>query len=62
MKNNRIDAPLAAALKDWHKMNTDRQWAKLYCTGYVVLIDYGTIHTNGDREKAMNTLILPLGP
>lgn len=53
---NKIDPRiLQAALKDWHEMNTDTQWAKIYSTGYLVYIDYGRIHTNGDRERAIAT-------
>lgn len=55
-KPKKIDARvLQAALADWHEMNTEKQWAKLYCTGYVVLIDYGTIHSNGERERTIGT-------
>lgn len=46
---------LQAALKDWHDMNTDSQWAKIYVTEHRIYIDYGTIHTNGDRERAIAT-------
>jgi hypothetical protein len=46
---------LQAALKDWNDMNTNRQWAKIYCTGFTVYIDYGTIHSNGDRERAIGS-------
>ena len=55
MKNKIDPRILQAALKDWHDMNTDSQWAKIYVTDQRVYIDYGTIHTNGDRERAIAT-------
>ena len=41
---------LQAALEVWHEMNTDKQWARLEVSDYMVIIDYGAIHSNGEFE------------
>lgn len=39
-----------AGLDDFHKMNTDRQWARLIVRDQMVMLQYGAIHSNGMEE------------
>lgn len=44
---------IQAALKDFHEMNTEKQWARLIVGDYTIRVKYGTIHSNGQIERAI---------
>lgn len=55
-----VNAPyIAEAINDCNKMNTDRQWARLEILPFknetICRLEYGAIHSNGQRERAIGT-------
>lgn len=56
-KARRRQLEIQAALPDWHRMNTDRQWARLVVSDDLVAIDYGVIHSNGFEECALGSIV-----
>ena len=56
-RTKRRQLEIQEALKDWYIMNTDKQWARLVADENLVEIHYGVIHSNGQEECALGTIL-----
>jgi hypothetical protein len=63
LKSQDLSNPaIQLALHDMEKLTTDRQWTTMFVeereSGFpYISIRYGTIHSNGEREQAIATLV-----
>jgi hypothetical protein len=51
-----VDSRVSEALRDFHYMNTPRQWARVVVTDFSVKLEWGAIHSNGDQECAIGRM------
>jgi hypothetical protein len=47
---------LDVATTDLESLRSDKQWARLVVTPYMVAVYYGAIHSNGFEEAAIGSL------
>jgi hypothetical protein len=48
---------IQAALIDWQKMNSDKQWARVVVNSHLVVLEYGVIHSNWMEECPLGSIV-----